>query len=72
MIKSGGSFFYKGKRCVIGAVISLKGLHYIVATSHIFHGTEYHVEVDGMEAAVKIFVKDFDLALIELPSDCNS
>lgn len=70
MIKSGGSFFYKGKRCVIGAVISLKGLHYIVTASHIFHGKEYHVEVDGMEAAVKTVVKDFDLALIELPSDC--
>jgi hypothetical protein len=39
MIKSGGSFFYKGKRCIIGAVISLKGLPYIVTASHIFHGT---------------------------------
>ena len=71
MIKSGGSFFYKGKRCVIGAVISLKGSPYIVAASHIFHGAGNYVEVDGLEAAVKTVVKDFDLALIELPSDCT-
>jgi hypothetical protein len=38
MIKSGGYFFYKGKRCIIGAVKSI--------------------------------LKDFDLALIELPPDC--
>ncbi|OEU43009.1 hypothetical protein BGV40_06495 [Methanosarcina sp. Ant1] len=70
MIKSGGSFFYKGKRCVIGAVISLKGLPYIVAASHIFHGVGEHVIVDGMEVVVKSILKDFDLALIELPPDC--
>jgi hypothetical protein len=70
MIKSGGSFFYKGKRCVIGAVISFKGLPYIVAASHIFHGVGEHVIVDGMEVVVKSILKDFDLALIELPPDC--
>jgi hypothetical protein len=70
MIKSGGSFFYKGKRCIIGAVISLKGLPYIVTASHIFHGTGDCVIVDGMDVAVKSILKDFDLALIELPPDC--
>jgi hypothetical protein len=70
MIKSGGSFFYKGKRCIIGAVISLEGLPYIVAASHIFHGAGDHVKVDGMDVSVKSILKDFDLALIELPPDC--
>ena len=70
MIKSGGSFFYKGKRCIIGAVISLKGMPNIVTASHIFHGTGDRVIVDGMEVAVKSILKDFDLALIELPPDC--
>jgi hypothetical protein len=70
MIKSGGSFFFKGNRCVIGAVISIKGLRYIVAASHIFHGAGDTVKVDGMEVVVKSILKDFDLALIELPPDC--
>ncbi len=70
MIKSGSSFFYKEKRCIIGAVISLRGLPYIVTASHIFHGAGDHVKVDGMEVVVKSILKDFDLALIELSPDC--
>ncbi len=69
MIKSGGSFSYKGKRCIIGVVISLKGLSYIVTTSHIFHGAG-DLHVDGKKVVVKIILKDLDLALIELPHDC--
>ncbi len=70
MIKSGGYFFYKGMRCIIGAVISFKGSHYIVAASHIFRGKGDRVAVDGRELVVKSTFKDFDLALIELPTDC--
>jgi hypothetical protein len=70
MIKSGGFFFYKGMRCIIGAVISFKGLPYIVTASHIFGREGERVTVDGREFAVKIIFKDFDLALIELPPDC--
>jgi len=71
MIKSGGSFFYKGKRCTIGAVILLKGLPYMVTVSHIFRsGKGDHLTVDGMELAGSSILKDFDLALIELPPAC--
>ena len=70
MIKSGGSFFYKGHRCTIGAVISLKGLTYMVTASHIFRGEGDHLTVDGRELAVTSILKAFDLALIELPPDC--
>lgn len=70
MIKSGGFFFYKGKRCIIGAVISSKGLHYMVTASHIFHEAGAHMKVNGIEVVVKSILKDFDLALIELPPDC--
>ena len=69
MIKSGGSFFYKGKRCTIGAVISLKELLYMVTVSHIFRGERDHLIVDGMKLVVTSILKDFDLALIELPPD---
>ncbi len=69
MIKSGGSFFYKGKRCIIGAVILLKGLPYMVTVSHIFRGAGDHLIVDGMEVAFTKIFKDFDLALIELPPE---
>ncbi|HET8689068.1 MAG TPA: serine protease [Methanosarcina sp.] len=69
MIKSGGSFFYKGKHCIVGAVISLKGLPYMVTVSHIFRGVRDHLIVDGMEVAVTRILKDFDLALIELPPE---
>ncbi len=69
MIKSGGSFFYKGKRCTIGAVISLKGLLYMVTVSHIFRGEGDHLIVDGTKLVVTSILKDFDLALIELPPD---
>jgi len=70
MIKSGGYFFYKGMRCIIGAVISFKGSPSIVAASHIFRGEGDRVTVDGRELVVKSIFKDFDLALIELPPDC--
>lgn len=70
MIKSGGSFFYKGKRCIVGAVISLKGLPYMVTVSHIFRGAGDHLIVDGMEVAITKILKDFDLALIKLPPEC--
>ena len=69
MIKAGGSFFYNGKRCTIGAVISLKGLPYMVTVSHIFRGEGDHLIVDGMKLVVTSILKDFDLALIELPPD---
>lgn len=71
MIKSGGFFYYRGKRCIIGAVISFKGLIHIVTSAHIFHGEQDQVIVDGKEAVVKNILKDFDLALIELPPDCK-
>lgn len=71
MIKSGGSFFYKGERCTIGAVISLKGLPYMVTVSHIFRrGEGDRLIVDGTKLAVTSILKDFDLALIELPPAC--
>lgn len=58
-------------RCIIGAVISFKGLPYIVAASHIFRGEGDRVKVDGKEFAVKKIFKEYDLALIELPPDCT-
>lgn len=69
MIKSGGSFLYNGKRCTIGAVILLKGLPYMVTVSHIFRGEGDHLTIDGMKLVVTKILKDYDLALIELPSD---
>lgn len=69
MIKAGGSFFYKGKRCIIGAVISLKGLPYMVTVSHIFRGIGDHLIIDKTEAIVTSLFKDFDLALIKLPPE---
>ncbi len=71
MIKSGGSFFYKGRRFTIGAVISFKGLPYMVTVSHIFREEGDHLTVDGMKVAVTRILKDFDLALIELPPACT-
>jgi len=68
MIKSGGSFLYKGKRSFIGAVILHRGLPHMVTVSHIFlRGEGDHLIVDGMELTVTKVLKDFDLALIELP-----
>lgn len=69
MIKSGGSFFYNRKRCTFGAVISLKGLLYMVTVSHIFRGEGDHLTVDGMKLVVTRILKDYDLALIKLPPD---
>lgn len=72
MIKAGGFFFYKGMRCIIGAVITPRGLPCIVAASHIFRGgVGDRITVDGRELAVKKMYKEYDLALIELPSDCK-
>ncbi len=73
MIKSGGSFLFKGICCVIGAVVVIKGRHYIACASHIFHGTGVGicVKVDGAEGIVSRFLEGFDIALIELPSGFN-
>jgi len=57
-------------RCILGAVISFKGSHYIVVASNIFRGTGELVTVDGRKLVVKIIFRDFDLALIEIPTDC--
>jgi hypothetical protein len=69
MIKSGGSFFYNGNRCAIGAVISLKGLPYMVTVSHIFREEGDQLTVDGTKLAVTKILKAYDLALIKLPPD---
>ncbi|AAM05722.1 TPA: trypsin-like peptidase domain-containing protein [Methanosarcina acetivorans] len=72
MIKSGGSFYYKGERCTIGAVILLKGLPYMVTVSHVFRrGEGDHLTVDGRKLTVTSILKAFDLALIELPPVCT-
>ncbi|MGB9928923.1 MAG: serine protease [Methanosarcina sp.] len=69
MIKSGGCFFYKRNRCFISAVISHKGLPHIATASHIFKKSGEHVIVDRVKVTVKSIFKDFDLALIEVPSE---
>jgi len=71
MIKSGGTFSYKGKTCVIGAVVSVKGSAYIIAASHIFKGVGDLLNVEGIEVKVKSIFKENDLALIEVPSGCE-
>ena len=70
MIKAGSSFFYMGKRCIVGAVILLKELPYMVTVSHIFRGEGDSLIVDGMKLTVTRVLKDFDLALIKLPPQC--
>lgn len=70
MIKAGGSFFYRGQSCIVGAVILLKELPYMVTVSHLFRGEGDSLIVDGMKLAVTRILKDFDLALIELPVEC--
>ncbi len=70
MIKSGGTFSYKGKTCIIGAVISFKGSPYIIAASHIFKGVGDLLSVEGIGTTVKSVFKENDLALIEVPSGC--
>ena len=67
MIKAGSSFFYKGKRCIVGAVILINGLPYMVTASHIFRGEGDNLIVNGMEVAVTSVLKAYDLALIKLP-----
>lgn len=69
MIKSGGHFTYRENSCVIGAVVSIKGFPYIVTSAHVFHKEGDHVIVDGKKAIVTSILKDFDLALIELPHE---
>ncbi len=74
MIKSGGSFFFKGIRCVIGAVILIKGRRYVACASHIFYGKGAGNRVQfngGTEGTVSRFLEGFDIALIELPHDCS-
>ncbi len=71
MIKAGSSFFHDGQRCTVGAVISLKGLPYMVTVSHLFRGEGDRLTVDGMKLIVTRILKDYDLALIELPSDSS-
>lgn len=72
MIKSGGSFLFKGIRRVIGAIVSIKGRPYIATASHIFHAGRIgsRVQVEGTEGVVTRFLEDFDVALIELPPSC--
>jgi hypothetical protein len=69
MIKAGSSFFHNGKRCTTGAVILLKGSPYMVTVSHIFRGKGDRLTVDGMRLSVTRILKDYNLALIELPPD---
>ncbi|VVB87463.1 Uncharacterised protein [uncultured archaeon] len=70
MIKSGGSFLFKGIRCVIGAVFLIRGTQYIAAAAHVFGkaGVGSRVQVDGAQGTVKCFLEDYDIALIELSS----
>ncbi len=70
MIKSGGSFIFKGSRCAIGAVILIMEKPYIATASHIFQKTGLRVQVESGEGIVRKFVDDFDIALIELPKNC--
>jgi len=69
MIKAGSSFFHNGKRGIIGAVISLKGVLYMVTVSNIFRGEGDRLTVDGKRLVVTRILKDNHLALIELPPD---
>lgn len=69
MIKSGGSFFYKGKRCTVGAVVSLKEVLYLVTVSHIFRKEGEYIVVDGMILSVTSILRNYDLALIRLPPE---
>lgn len=68
MIKAGSSFFYKGKRGTIGAVISLQGVLYAITVSHKFKGEGDRLTVDGKRFAVTRILKDHNLALIQLPA----
>ncbi len=72
MIKSGGSFFYKGTRFVIGAIVSVKGRLHIVASAHIFHKKDVgvRVQVEGAEGILRGFMEDYDVAIIELLPGC--
>lgn len=68
MIKAGSSFFHDGKRGNIGAIVSLKGVTYMVTVSHIFRGEGDSLTVDGKRFAVKLIIREHNLALIELPA----
>ncbi len=67
MIKAGSSFFHNGKRGTIGAVISLKGVLYMITVSHILRGEGDRLTVNRTKLAVTKVLKDYDLVLIELP-----
>lgn len=73
MIKSGGSFLFKGIRYVIGAVLAIKGKYYMASASHIFYGSGIgsRILVDGVGGTVKMFLQDFDVALVELDLGCD-
>ncbi|WP_230670069.1 serine protease [Methanosarcina barkeri] len=58
------------KRCIVGAVILLKELPYMVTVSHLFKGEGDSLIVDGMRLTVTRILKNYDLALIKLPSEC--
>ena len=68
MIKAGSAFFHKGKRGTIGAVISFKGVLYMVTVSHILQKEGDRLTVDGKRFAVTRILKDYNLALIQLPA----
>lgn len=73
MIISGGSFLFKGTRYVIGAVLAIKGKYYMASASHIFHGSGIgnRISVDERGGTVKMFLEDFDVALIEVDLGCD-
>jgi len=74
MIKSGGSFYFKGRCFVIGAILSIKEKHYIAAASHIFEKADVgcRIKTDGTEGTVRELLMDFDIALIELEPGCQA
>ncbi len=74
MIKSGGTFLFKGCRCVICAVISIGNSTYIAAASHIFSKADMgsRVQIESTEGIIQKFVEDHDVMLIELPPCCKA
>ncbi len=74
MIRSGGSFFFRGTRYNIGAILSINERPSLAAAAHIFHDnkTGNKVQINGREGIVKRFLDGFDVALIELPSGCEA
>lgn len=72
MIRAGGSFFYRGYRCVIGAVLYISERQYIASASHIFQKAGTCIDVEGMKGIVRRFIEDYDVALIELPPNVTT